>query len=76
LRLGRAFAFRFGESNMRQIVIIATTAMITAIAASWATVIIAQARKNPDAAVVSAAELMQLMKGAKSLADEKADPVD
>jgi len=61
---------------MRQIVIIATTAMITAIAASWATVIIAQARKNPDAAVVSAAELMQLMKGAKNLADEKADPVD
>jgi hypothetical protein len=62
---------------MRQIVIIAATAMITAIAASWATVIIAQARKSPDAAVVSSAvDMIQLMKGAKNLADEKADPVD
>jgi hypothetical protein len=62
---------------MRQIVIVGVTAMITAIAASWATVIIAQAPKPADAAVVSSAvDMMQLMKAARNLADEKADPVD
>ena len=62
---------------MRQIVIVAATAIITAIAASSATVIIAQSPKNPDAATVSSAvDMVQLMKDAKNLADEKADPVD
>jgi hypothetical protein len=62
---------------MRQIVIVAATAIITAIAASSATVIIAQSPKTPDAATVSSAvDMVQLMKDAKNLADEKADPVD
>ena len=62
---------------MRQIVIVAATAIITAIAASSATVIIAQSPNNPDAATLSSAvDMVQLMKDAKNLADEKADPVD
>ena len=57
---------------MRPIVIIAA-AIIMAIAASWATVIIAQSPRSPDP---SAAYLMQLMRDATNLADVKADPVD
>jgi hypothetical protein len=57
---------------MRPIVIIAA-AMIMAIAASWATVIIAQSSRSPDP---SAAYMMQLMRDAANLADPKADPVD
>ena len=61
---------------MRPIVIIAA-AMIMAIAASWATVIIAQSPKNPGATgMLSATDLVQQVKNAKNLADEKADPVD
>jgi hypothetical protein len=62
---------------MRKLIIIAATAVITAIAASWATVIIAQSPKNPGAATLSSAvDMVQLMKDAKSRADENADPVD
>lgn len=57
---------------MRPIVIIAA-AMVTAIAASWATVIIAQSPRSPDPSV---AHMMQLMRDAANLADAKADPVD
>jgi len=60
---------------MRQVVIIAT--VVAATAASWATVIIAQSPKNPAATgMLSATDLMQQVKDAKNLADEKADPVD
>ena len=60
---------------MRQVVIIAT--VVAATAASWATVIIAQSPKNPGATgMLSATDLVQQVKDAKNLADEKADPVD
>ena len=58
---------------MRQVVIIAT--VVAATAASWATVIIAQSPKNPSATGISI-DLVQQVKDAKNLADEKADPVD
>ena len=60
---------------MRQVVIIA--AVVATTAASWATVIIAQSPKNPGATgMLSATDLVQQVKDAKNLADEKADPVD
>jgi len=60
---------------MRQVVIVA--AVVAATAASWATVIIAQSPKNPGATgMLNATDLMQQVKDAKNLADEKADPVD
>jgi len=61
---------------MRRILIIAAAAIITAIVASGATVIVAQSAKDSTATVSNAVDMMQLMKDAKNLADERADPVD
>ena len=59
---------------MRQILIVAAAAIITAIVASGATVIVAQSAK--DTTVSNAVDMMQLMKDARNRADERADPVD
>jgi|EndMetStandDraft_5_1072996.scaffolds.fasta_scaffold116854_2 type II secretory pathway pseudopilin PulG len=61
---------------MRQILIIAAAAIITAIVASGATVIVAQSAKNNTDTVSNAVDMMQLMKDARNRADERADPVD
>ena len=61
---------------MRKILIIAAAAVITAIVASGATVIVAQSAKDHTGTASNAVDMMQLMKDAKGLADEKADPVD
>ena len=65
---------------MRQIVIVvAATALITAIISIWTTtVIIAHTQNGPDAALASSdqMQLMQAIRDANSRADEKADPVD
>ena len=64
---------------MRQIVIVvAATALITAIISIWTTsVIIAHTQKHPDDAMASSsAHLMEMIKDANKLADEKAEPVD
>jgi hypothetical protein len=64
---------------MRQTIIVAaTTALITAIIAIWGTIIIANTRNGPEAALASGdqMQLMQAIRDANSRADEKADPVD
>jgi hypothetical protein len=66
-----------GEENMRQtIIVIATTALVTAFIAIWGTtVIIAHTQKQPDEAKAPV-DMMQLMRDAMSLVDENAAPVD
>ena len=64
---------------MRQsIIVVAATALITAIISIWATtVIIAHTQMRPDAALAaSSVDLMQKIGDAMNFADEKADPVD
>jgi hypothetical protein len=64
---------------MRQIVIvIAATALVTAIVAIWATtVIIDHTQMRPDAALAaSSVDLMHKIEDAKHFADENAAPVD
>jgi hypothetical protein len=67
---------------MRQtIIVVATTALVTAIVAIWGTtVIIAHTQNGPDAALAAGSsdetQLMQAISDAKSRADEKADPLD
>jgi hypothetical protein len=79
LPAARIVAFRNWRKLMRQIVIVvATTALITAIISIWTTtVIIAHTQKHPDDAMASSSvDLMEMIKHAMNLADEKADPVD
>jgi hypothetical protein len=64
---------------MRQTIIVAAaTALITAIVAIWGTIIVANTRNGPDAALASSdqMQLMQAIRDANSRADENADPVD
>jgi hypothetical protein len=63
---------------MRQtIVVVTTTALVTAIVASWGTAtIIAHSPKNPGAATAATSksiDVMQLMKDAKNLPEERYD---
>jgi len=63
---------------MRQtIIVVASTAFVTAIVASWGTAaIIAQSPKNPGViapAVSKSVDVMQLMKNAKNLPEESYD---
>jgi len=63
------------------IIVAATTALVTATIAIWGiTVIIAHTLNGPDAATASGSadetRLLQAIRDAKNLADEKADPVD
>ena len=64
---------------MRQtVIVVAATALITAIISIWATtVIIAHTQIRPDAALASSSvDLTQMISDANKLADEKTDPVD
>jgi hypothetical protein len=63
---------------MRQTIIVAaTTALVTAIVAIWGTVIVANTRNGPDAALASdQMQLIEAIRDANRRADEKADPVD
>jgi NADH:ubiquinone oxidoreductase subunit H len=64
---------------MRQtVIVVAATALLTAIISIWATtVIIAHTQMRPDAAWASSSvDLTQMISDAKKLTDEKADPVD
>ena len=61
---------------MRQTLIVAsTTALVTAIVASWGTTImIANTEKHPEAASASTAvDVMKMMRDAKGLPEEKFD---
>jgi hypothetical protein len=60
---------------MRQTVIVAaTTALVTAIVASWGTtVIIAYTEKHPEAALSTSVDVMKMMRDAKGLPEEKFD---
>jgi hypothetical protein len=63
---------------MRQtIIVVATTALITAVVAIWGTTVIIANTNGPDAVVSSdQTQLMQAIRDANSRADEKADPLD
>jgi hypothetical protein len=63
--------------NMRQtIIVIVTTALLTAIVAIWGTsVIIAHTQTNPDDAMAPV-DMVELMRAAKTSPDENAAPVD
>lgn len=62
---------------MRQtVIVIATTALVTAIVAIWGTsVIIAHTQTNPEDAMAPV-DMVELMRAAKTLTDENAAPVD
>ena len=64
------------RKQMRQTVIVAaTTALVTAIVASWGTtVIIAHTEKHPEAATASTSiDVMKMMRDAQGLPEEKFD---
>jgi hypothetical protein len=65
--------------NMRQTaIVVATTALITAIISIWGTTaMMSPTQKFADNAMASGSvDVMQMMKDAKNLADETAAPVD
>jgi hypothetical protein len=60
---------------MRQTVIVAaTTALVTALVASWGTTIIVANTEKPEAATASTSiDVMKMMRDAKGLPEEKFD---
>jgi|RhiMethySRZTD1v2_1073278.scaffolds.fasta_scaffold339307_2 hypothetical protein len=70
----RTFA---GDMNMRQtLLVVVTTAVITAIIAIWGTsVIIAHSQKNSEEAAAPI-DMERMMQAARRQADENAAPVD
>ena len=60
---------------MRQTVIVAaTTALVTAIVASWGTTVIIGYTEHPEAATASTSiDVMKMMRDAKGLPEEKFD---
>jgi len=59
---------------MRRTIIVASTALVTAIAAGWGATIVAHSPKNPPSVAASSSiDVMKMMKDAKNLPEERFD---